>query len=382
MNEHTAPMAQETGRNIREARLTKGLTQEKLAEEVDVDDRTVRMWESGERSPSFDHRKELVRVLSIQPELLGLQKRTDFLLEEALSLIKHTKLSFDQGAVMSVRSNAGLLVRNLSRQVKRGDVDLFVPLIHSLYLRSGLLLSVDNNISLALDGFKQIKSLASKIGDQTWLCIALTYQAEIYRRMGDYQKALRIFKKAPRGQDVDIAAIGNYQQFLARLYVSLNDFEAAKKAMCEAEKCALMSQGHSNDLYIFFDLCSVYVDYAHIHMKLGDIRNGLNYIDKAEEELAKRGLIAPYWLVPIQLLKAELLLMIFTAHTDTSTSKSILDDPDYLEGARLVVETYKLAREYGDQRQIRSVINHFWERGNRNIKIAQDLEERLHDIDS
>lgn len=373
MKGHRASIAQETGKIIREARSSKHLTQEELAEEANVSDRTVRKWELGMVSPTLDHRETLVRVLDIKPELLGIQEQTDFSPEEALALLVKAEAFFGQGALMTAFSNADLLVRNLTRQAKRGDAGLLMLLIRARCLKGLAVSVVENNPSLALHDFEEMERLASKIAQQAWLCLAKMYQADMYRRMGDYQKALRFFAKVREELNDDHTLIGHYQQLLARVYSALDNVGAALKAIDEAKRYALMSQEQSSNLAIFFDLCSVYIDCANIHIKSGNIGFGLNYIKKAES-IGKR---APYWLPSIQILKG-ILLINKAINTNSDTSASHLDDPDYLEGQRLFNTGRKLAMEYGDQRlaqHARRLINSFWQRGNKYLMVVQDLGE-------
>ena len=58
---------------LRQARRKRGLTQRRLAEEVGVDEQTVRSWERGTRAPSLEFRNRLSTILEKSLEELGLQ---------------------------------------------------------------------------------------------------------------------------------------------------------------------------------------------------------------------------------------------------------------------------------------------------------------------
>src|SRR5690348_1984446 len=233
MNEHSAPKALQISQIIKDARLLKGLKQEQLAEEINVsEDRVVRMWELGERTPSLAHKKVLVSKMSIQPELLGLQEQTDFSPAEALSLLASTQSSFNQGTLIAALSKAELLVRNLSRQAKRGDANLHLPLIRAYYLRGMAISIVKNKPSLALNDFKEMEYLAREIEEQEWLYVARMYQAEMYRRMREYQQARLIFTEVAEAlPDSNKTIVGHHQQLLARVRLALDDSEGAMEAM-------------------------------------------------------------------------------------------------------------------------------------------------------
>lgn len=57
-----------TGQRIRSLRKSKGLTQEKLAEQVGVDTLAVLRWESDKRLPSADNLLSLAAVLGVSIE--------------------------------------------------------------------------------------------------------------------------------------------------------------------------------------------------------------------------------------------------------------------------------------------------------------------------
>lgn len=377
------PLALQTSRVIKEARTAKAFTQEKLAEIIGVEDRTIRKWESGQSSPTFLHRRMLVQVLGIQPELLGLQEQTDYSWQDAQRLVREIESSLDQGTFTSALSTASLLVRNLTRQTKRGESELGIPLNRARYLKGHALSIVQNDAPLALRDFQVMERQAKELRDHTLLCTALTYQGEMHRRMKDYDKALRVMRKALQEPDVESIVNGNVQQLLARVYIAKHDIKAAMEAMGKAEEQAFRSQQHKSNLYVCFNLCSVYIDYAKIYMGLGDTDRSLDYIAKAEK-LEKRGRVAPRWLIPILLLKGEILISM-VAQDETHMQRAVLNDPDYLEGVRFVQEGHLLAEKHGHQRQVQralSLANKFGQRANRNLIISQDLGERLREMPS
>ncbi len=58
------------GANLKQARLARGLTQEKLAEHMDVEARTIQMFEAGDRNISVPKLVRLQAILSCSWERL------------------------------------------------------------------------------------------------------------------------------------------------------------------------------------------------------------------------------------------------------------------------------------------------------------------------
>ena len=65
--------SRQTNEHLRQARIERGLTQRRLAEELGADEQTVRSWERGTRFPSLEFRNHLCHVLEKSSEELGLQ---------------------------------------------------------------------------------------------------------------------------------------------------------------------------------------------------------------------------------------------------------------------------------------------------------------------
>jgi hypothetical protein len=170
---------------------------------------------------------------------------------------------------------------------------------------------------------------------------------------------------------------------LARSYMDKGDrFRSyTMSAMAEAEALAFGGERHTSGLYLCFNPCSVYLDYAKMYMKLGDIAHSFEYITKAEN-LESLGNIAPRWSISITLNKGEILM--HTVTTKVRDAKSILHDPDYLTGAALIEKGYSLAKEFGHRRQAENaqkLASKFVQRGKGIIEVGYDLTERLSQLD-
>ena len=66
------PMAPPTGAEIRQARLDRGLTIQKLARLAKVRWVTLRDWEEGRRAPRFDTMRRVIEALNQQAALPGI----------------------------------------------------------------------------------------------------------------------------------------------------------------------------------------------------------------------------------------------------------------------------------------------------------------------
>ena len=55
------------GENIKSLRNTAGLTQRQLAEKLEISDRTLARWESGESRPDLEYIYKLARIFGVQP---------------------------------------------------------------------------------------------------------------------------------------------------------------------------------------------------------------------------------------------------------------------------------------------------------------------------
>lgn len=58
------------GQQIKRQRLHKGMTQEQLAQALDIDQAAVSRWETGDQAPSLASQHALVRVLGVDLRLL------------------------------------------------------------------------------------------------------------------------------------------------------------------------------------------------------------------------------------------------------------------------------------------------------------------------
>ena len=104
------------GQRLKELRKSRGISQERLAELLDLSIMTIRRWEWGEHSPRMDEVQSLARALHISPdELLNPESSNDWVLtiktadsfEEVINLARN---NFDCIAQLTTtKQGAGLL---------------------------------------------------------------------------------------------------------------------------------------------------------------------------------------------------------------------------------------------------------------------------------
>ncbi len=115
----------------------------------------------------------------------------------------------------------------LYRPKQKEEHNLFCALAHA-YQAAGYVISMNaktSEVPLAIHHYHQMESVARIMNDQTLLNIALAYQGDMYRRLGDISKAI-VFLEAARDTtpQANQAARGNGLQLLGRANI-LNKME-------------------------------------------------------------------------------------------------------------------------------------------------------------
>ncbi len=329
---------------IKEARKKNKETQEAFAEYMDVDVKTVGNWETGRTTPGWQQKKRLATHLSIPFEQLGLVSETDFTPETASVQLSEAKSFFDDGAFTSARSTCEVLVSNLTRQIKAKATNLLPSFEHALYF-AGHATSIANEPAAAFAFFKTMEEVARELQDNNLLCLALTYQGEMYRRQKKYDEAIATLTSAPHGLDVDVYIRGNWAQLLARTYGKIARAGEAIGALRLAEELAFQSEKRTSNIYICYNICSVYEEYARFYMHI-DAKQSLHYIELAEANMPP----ASRWNIPLKLTKGEI-LMRSVAGIEVREPRLALRESDYEAGKKLVLAAIHLAQEFGHKRQ-------------------------------
>ncbi|HEU5382803.1 MAG TPA: helix-turn-helix domain-containing protein [Ktedonobacteraceae bacterium] len=331
---------------IKDAREKKQETQDALAEYIGVDPKTIRNWENG-KTALTDWRKiqKLAEHLSIPLEAFNVVEQRDFTSQEAREAIFQAKKLFDEGKFSSAYDIGDSLLSNLTRQVKGGEKGILQEYANALYFAGHAASIAKNDPQKALSSYKRLEKAAEELQDDNWLCLALTYQGEMYRRQRKYKRAIDVLKSAPQGPEIDVFLRGNCAQLLARAYGKTGQRKKAVEMLKLAEDLALREAERASDIYVCYTLCGVYEEYAR-HLMHDSPARSLQYIKLAK----KQALPAPRWQIPLLLTEGEILLRA-VGRTEVRNPKLALRERDYETGKLLIVEAMRLAKEGGHKRQ-------------------------------
>jgi tetratricopeptide (TPR) repeat protein len=222
----------------------------------------------------------------------------------------------------------------------------------------------------AIAYYAQMESIARILDDHTLLNISLTYQGDMYRRLGNFSKAITYLKAArDTTPKADAAARGNGLQLLGRAYLrmgksNLNEFE---RAMAEAEDLARTFNPQASSTQGHYSLGTVYEEYGRSYTDLGQMQKALEYLDLAQANLPQ----TKFW---------ELLVMI-------SRAIVLIKDGELQTGTQLAVAAAKQSQEAGIGRYLERIYNvqeyldeeeDFYARKQREIRrIGASLREAL-----
>ena len=136
--------------------------------------------------------------------------------------------------------------------------------------------------------YKEMESIARLIQDDTLLNIALTYQGDMYRRLGNLEKAAVLLEAArdttPRA---DSAAAGNGIQLLARVYLRKGDMQSFDQAMKESEELSYSFDQGSSSTRGHYSPGTVYEEYGRSYGDLGMTEKALEYLERAQAHLPR-----------------------------------------------------------------------------------------------
>ena len=269
------------------------LTQEQLAEDLKVEPRTLRAWENGERQ--LTNINELYRIadlLGVEPEQLGLANtlilpRTPEQLEE---IIQHAWSLVEESRLTEARAVIERLAHNLRSHITTENPPLLRSLAH-MYHSAGYIVSEATQAQEsyeAISHYQQMETIARLINDDTLLNIALTYQGDMYRRLGKLEKAATYLEAArdttPRA---DKAALGNGLQLLARVYLRKGELGNFEYAMRQTEELSHTFDPTTSSTRGHYNPGTVYEEYGRSYGELGQTKKAMEYLDQAQEYLPR-----------------------------------------------------------------------------------------------
>lgn len=316
------------------------LTQIKLAQYLNLDERTLRRYKNGEVLVTNVYElKRIADLLGIEPERLGVLtlenapltvKQIDEQVEQVWSLINEARIS-----------EARWMIENVLQKIHLQTTTISPVPLHSLahvYHAAGHATSLSvrtDRVDQAIYYYQQMENTAHLLQDDTLLNIALTYHGDMLRRKGDMEGAITYLEAALNTTpQADIAAQGNAFQLLGRVYLrtgKVNEFEYALK---EAEELAYeVNQTRSSVRQ--YNLSFVYEEYAKSYGSLGKVQKALDYVDLAEKMRA-----------PTK--SSEMLMKVARAEI-------LIRNGDIREGEPLAIEAAIHSRKYGHQRRLERI---------------------------
>jgi transcriptional regulator with XRE-family HTH domain len=281
------------GQFLKSYREKHDLTQEQLAYDLNMEPRTLRAYENGERP--LNNVKELHRIadrLGVEPEQLGVVgalyvPRTPEEIEEAL---QHAWELVEEGRLREAKAVIERLAHNLRTQITSENPALLRSLAQT-YHAAGYIVSEATKAGESYEAmlyYKEMETIARLIKDDTLLNIALTYQGDMHRRLGNLEKAATLLEAArDTTPHADSAALGNGIQLLARVYLRKADFKSFEQAMRESEELSYSFDQGTSSTRGHYSPGTVYEEYGRSYADLGMTDKAMDYLRRAEENLPK-----------------------------------------------------------------------------------------------
>lgn len=298
------------GQFLKSYREKRGLTQEQLACDLNMEPRTLRAYENGERS--LNNVKELHRIadrLGVEPEQLGVVgalyvPRTPEEIEEAL---QHAWGLVEESRLQEARAVIERLAQNLRTKITSENPALLRSLAQA-YHAAGYIVSEATKASESYEAilyYKEMETIARLIKDDTLLNIALTYQGDMHRRLGNLEKATILLEAArDTTPNADSAALGNGIQLLARVYLGKGDFKSFEQAMKESEELSYSFDQGTSSTRGHYSPGTVYEEYGRSYGDLGMTDKAIEYLERAQINLPK----TKFWELLITTSKAMALI--------------------------------------------------------------------------
>lgn len=354
------------GQALKNYRKTHSITQEQLAEKLGVDPRTLRSWENERPPESIRELRRISDLLGIEPERLGLAAsiylpKTS---EEVEEIIQHVWKLMDEVRVHEAYHVIKKLLQDLRVQVATGDQRLLTSFAHALQV-AGYVASMHaktSEVTLAIDHYHELETVARIIHDPTLLNISLAYQGDMYRRQGDLQKAITYLEAArDTTEGANEAARGNALQLLGRTSFLMKDIHTFEQTMDEAEELATSIDPSANSIHGHYNLGTIYEEYAKSYAAMGQTNKALEYVKRTEANLPPTP-------------NNKILLMIVNA-------EALIYGGELDAGEPIAIEAAKLSRIQGHYRRLERLqnIKRYLHRQSLKFEKAEaSLDEALH----
>lgn len=329
-------------RTLKDYRKIHGMTQEHLAEVLGIDPRTLRMWEKEHPPESVRELRRISDLLGIEPERLGLVASlyVPKTAEQVEEVVDRVWSLMDEVRVSEALAIIEHLVQDLRTQITSEDPLLLRSFAHALHI-AGYVASMQartSEVPLAIAHYHELESVARSINDATLLNIALAYQGDMYRRLGDMQKAIPYLEAArDTTPGANSAARGNGLQLLGRSFMLKRDMYGFERAMAEAEELASNIDPATNSIHGHFNPGTIYEEYAKSYAAMGKTQKALEYVKRAKANLPR----TPNNKVLLMIVRAEALIY----------------GGEIESGQSLAIEAARLSRMQGHQRRLERIQN-------------------------
>lgn len=350
---------------LKDYRQKYSITQEQLADDLNMDVRTLRRWES--RETVLRDKKELRRLaskLGIETERLGLisesitDQQADETLEHIWSLVIHGRAW--EAKTISERLASDLQIRAQQTGNNKHMHQLALAQHATAYTRA--MNTRISEINYPLKSYQEMEKTARAISDPLLTAIALTYEGDMYTRAGDLEKSFPLLQAAiEAAPSDDRAAKGNALQLLARAHFKAGNHTQFERAMRESENLAslLTDKEVTRGQY---NLLSVYEEYAKSYALAGETQKALDYLEKASEF----GIPDTHWAIVLK----------------TAKVMALIRGGELQTGTDLALESIEECRRYGTIRlleRIHSVYRYLQRSKNKMSSAADTIGEALNE---
>lgn len=326
------------GQVLKEYRKEHNLTQEQLASDLLIEPRTYRAYENGEYPLNNLHElRRIADMLGIQPERLGIASsryspRSPGEIEE---VIKHIWNLVEGSRLYEARETIERFVENIQAQITTEGRAMLRSLART-YHTAGYVVSEASRAHesyAAILHYEQMETIARTLNDHTLLNISLTYQGDMFRRLGSFKKAITYLEAArDTTPNADAAARGNGIQLLARVYLRNGELGKFERAMAEAEELATTFDPEESSTQGHYNLGTVYEEYGRSYADLRQTQKALDYLDRAQVALPQ----TKFW---------ELLVL-------TSRAEALVKGGEFREGIQIAIEAAAQIKAGGIERYL------------------------------
>jgi transcriptional regulator with XRE-family HTH domain len=330
------------GQALKLYRQQHGFTQEALGALLEEDPRTIRRWENDEVPLTDVHAlRRVADRLGLPYQSLGLSAALGAPLppEEIEAAVARLWRLADGDRVLEATAVGENLVAAAAAQGRLGaDAPTLRAHAHLYqvvaYVASNRVRSEHAEEPIAF--YRRMEDFARALGDDALLNVALTYQGDMWRRKGDFARAITLLEAARDATPgADDAARGNALQLLARAYVGAGKTREADPALRAAEALALKIGEENASTGGRFHLTHVYEEFAKTADTLGQTQQALDYVDRAA--------------------KARALTTAATTLLTLARGEILVHSGDLGAGVPLVAAAARASRERGNQRRLERI---------------------------